>query len=135
MRFPPIDTRPNKNVERRYVCTHVFPELTAVCPVTRLPDFYTMRIVYEPERKIVELKSFKLYLVAYRNVQILHEEITNRILDDFISAVRPRWAYIEVKVNVRGGIATTITRHWKKRGGKRMPLIHPRLEETATWLG
>ncbi len=128
MSFPTIDTRPNKNVKRRYVCTHIFPELTAVCPVTRLPDFYTLRIMYEPERKIVELKSFKLYLIAYRNVEILHEEITNRILDDFISAVRPSWAYIEVKVNVRGGIATTITRHWKKRQGDRIPPFNPRLE-------
>jgi len=130
MPFPTIDTRPNKNVKRRYVCTHIFPELTAVCPVTRLPDFYTLRITYEPERKIVELKSFKLYLITYRNVEILHEEITNRILDDFISAVRPRWAYIEVKVNVRGGIATTIARHWKKRQGDRIPPVQPRLEET-----
>ena len=132
MPFPTIETRLNKNAKRRYVCTHIFPELTALCPVTGLPDFYTLKIVYEPESKIIELKSFKLYLTAYRNVEILHEEITNRILDDFISVVRPRWAYIEVKVNVRGGIATTIRRHWKKgRGDKILPFDAGR-EETAT---
>jgi 7-cyano-7-deazaguanine reductase len=107
----------------------VFPELTAVCPVTRLPDFYVVRTVYEPERKLVELKSFKLYLNAYRDVEILHEEVANKILDDFIAAVKPRWAYIEVKVNVRGGMSTTISRHWMKRGGDKMPPVDPKPEE------
>jgi 7-cyano-7-deazaguanine reductase len=107
----------------------VFPELTAVCPVTKLPDFYVVRTVYEPERKLVELKSFKLYLNSYRDVEILHEEVTNKILDDFIAAVQPRWAYIEVKVNVRGGISTTISRQWRRRGGDKMPPIDPKPEE------
>jgi 7-cyano-7-deazaguanine reductase len=112
MRFRELDTRTNKHHRRRYLCRHVFSELTAVCPVTRLPDFYTVTLVYEPDRKLIELKSLKMYYIAYRDMEILHEEITNQILDDFVKAVRPRWATIETRVNNRGGIVTTITRRW-----------------------
>jgi 7-cyano-7-deazaguanine reductase len=112
-----IDTLENKHKESRYVCIHEFPELTAVCPVTRLPDFYTIRIEYEPDDRLIELKSFKLYLNRFREKEILHEEITNVILDKLIRSISPRWARIEVKVNVRGGIYTTIKRHWTKDAG------------------
>lgn len=112
-----LDTLENKYRNSRYVCTHEFPELTAVCPVTRLPDFYNIRIEYEPEKRLIELKSFKLYLNKFRDKEILHEEITNEILNKLIKSVQPKWAKIEVKVNVRGGIYTTITRQWSKEEG------------------
>lgn len=117
MRFPKLETRPNKYYKRHYVCRHVFSELTAVCPVTRLPDFYKITLIYEPDRKLIELKSLKMYFVAYREVEILHEEITNQILDDFITAVRPRWVSIENIVHNRGGVQTTITRRWNRKHG------------------
>lgn len=112
-----LDTIENKYKSQKYVCIHEFPELTAVCPVTRLPDFYVMKIEYEPDERLVELKSFKLYLNGFRDREILHEEITNEILNQLIRSINPRWAKIEVKVNVRGGIYTTITRQWDKEKG------------------
>lgn len=112
-----LDTLENRYKSNRYTCTHDFPELTAVCPVTRLPDFYTIKIDYEPDRRLVELKSFKLYLNKFRDKEVLHEEITNEILNKLIKSIQPRWAKIEVKVNVRGGIFTTITRQWSKEEG------------------
>jgi len=115
MKPPELLTRANKYRKRHYTCTHLFSELTAVCPVTCLPDFYTVTMHYEPDRKLVELKSLKMYFISFRRVEILHEEITNRIMDDFVKAVQPRWATIEVKVNNRGGILTTITRNWGRR--------------------
>ena len=118
-----LKTVVNKYKNRKYTCHHFFPELTAVCPVTRLPDFYTVEITYEPDEKIVELKSLKLYFGSYRNMEILHEEITNMILDDIIKAVKPRWIKIEVKVNVRGGIYTTIKRYWSKEKGDELENI------------
>ena len=121
MRARRIETLPNRYEEHHYVCHHVFPELTALCPVTKLPDFYTIRLSYEPESRIVELRSLKLYFVEYRNVEILHEEIANRVLDDFIRAVQPRCVRIEVRVNVRGGIDTTIVRRWSKERGDEIP--------------
>jgi len=118
-----LNTLVNKYKNRKYVCQHVFPELTAVCPTTKLPDFYTVEITYEPNEKLIELKSLKLYFGSYRNIGILHEEITNKILDDFIEAVEPRWVRIEVKVNVRGGIYTSIRRHWSKEKGDEVEKI------------
>lgn len=119
--LPHLDTRPNKHRGKKFICEHVFPELTSVCPVTRLPDFYTMKLAYEPDAKLVELKSLKLYLIAYRDLEILHEELANQILDDLVSAVNPRWASIQLEVNVRGGIRTTVSRCWSREKGDEIP--------------
>ncbi len=110
-----------ETVEFEYPNSHTiveyeFPELTALCPMTGLPDFYTVRIVFEPEKKLPELKSLKLYFVSYRNVGILHENLANKILEDFIKVVEPKWALIELYVNNRGGICTTIRRYWSRSG-------------------
>ncbi len=107
----------NENRGKRFLCEHAFPELTAVCPRTGLPDFYTARVVYEPGDALIELKSLKQYLTGYRNVGIHHEELTNQILEDFANAVDPRWIFLELSVNVRGGISTTVTRYWDKESG------------------
>lgn len=112
-----LETLDNKYKDQKYVCIHEFPELTAVCPVTRLPDFYVIKVEYEPDERLVELKSFKLYLNKFRDREILHEEITNEIVNQLIRSINPRWINIEVKVNVRGGIYTTIKRHWNKQKG------------------
>jgi 7-cyano-7-deazaguanine reductase len=113
--LPKIDTRDNRFVGRKFSCKQVFSELTALCPVTRLPDFYTMTLDYQPLRKLIELKSLKLYLIAFRAIEILHEEITNQILEDVVNTVEPDWAKLDVLVNNRGGIFTTITREWRRQ--------------------
>ncbi len=100
------------------VVEYEYPELTALCPMTGLPDFYTVRIVYEPDRKLPELKSLKLYFVKFRNVGILHENLANKILEDFKDAVEPRWVMIELFVNNRGGVYTTVRRFWSRNGDK-----------------
>ncbi len=107
----------NKSQGKRFVCEHVFPELTALCPTTGLPDFYTARLVYEPDESLIELKSLKYYLMSYRDKGIHHEELANDLLDDFISAVNPRWVYLELKVSVRGGISSFIRRYWDRESG------------------
>jgi 7-cyano-7-deazaguanine reductase len=89
-------------------------EFTCICPRTALPDFATIRIQYSPDKFCVELKSFKLYLLAYRNVGIFHEHATNKILDDFVKAAHPRRAKIEAVFNIRGGIKTTVIREYRK---------------------
>lgn len=108
----------NKNKDKRYVCEHIFPELTALCPTTALPDFYTVRLLYEPSERLVELKSFKLYLLKYRNIKIYHEELANEILDEFVKIVHPNWIFIELKVNIRGGISTAVRRYWDNNHGE-----------------
>ena len=114
----PLITIENKNKDKKYVCEHIFPELTALCPTTALPDFYTVRLLYEPSERLVELKSFKLYLLKYRNIEIYHEPLANEILDEFVKVVRPNWIFIELKVNIRGGISTTVRRYWDKNHGE-----------------
>ncbi len=111
-----IETVKFEYPESHTVVEYEYPELTAVCPMTGLPDFYTVRIVYEPDTKLPELKSLKLYFVKYRNVGILHENLANSILEDFKRAVEPRWVLIELFVNNRGGVYTTVRRYWSGSG-------------------
>jgi 7-cyano-7-deazaguanine reductase len=76
--------------------------------MTGQPDFATVRITYVPDEKIVELKSLKLYLWSYRDQGAFHEDITNRILDDLVTAIQPRRMTVLTDWLVRGGIHTTV---------------------------
>ena len=110
-----FDTFPNPKPDRGYEIAFECPEFTCLCPMTGQPDFGTIRIRYVPNELCVELKSLKLYLWSYRNEGTFHEAVTNKILDDFVSAVRPRWVEIVGDFNVRGGIHTVVTvTHGKK---------------------
>ena len=84
------------------------PEFNAVCPKTGLPDFGTIYINYIPNKLIIELKSLKLYIVAYRNFGIFHEHVTNKILEDFIRACKPKTIEVTGDFNPRGGIKTIV---------------------------
>jgi len=90
--------------------TYETNELTSLCPMTGLPDFYTLRITYTPARHVPELKSLKIYLLSFRNIPILHEHLACRIFDDFHRAVAPRTLKIELDAHVRGGIHASIVK-------------------------
>ena len=104
-----LDTFPNPHPGRDYVIAFEAPEFTCLCPLTGQPDFASFVIEYTPDERCVELKSLKLYLWSYRDEGAFHEDVTNRILDDVIAAVAPRWAKIVGDWNIRGGIRTTVT--------------------------
>jgi 7-cyano-7-deazaguanine reductase len=104
-----METVENKYRERDYEVDIRFPEFTCLCPMTSQPDFAEIIITYVPDELLVELKSLKLYLNSYRDKGIFHEEAVNRILDDFVTTVRPKRVTIKGKFNVRGGIHTTVT--------------------------
>ena len=91
------------------------PEFTSVCPRTGLPDFGVLTIRYTPRKWCVELKSLKLYINGFRNVGIFQENAVNRILKDFVSAVKPVRAVVTGEFNARGGIKTTVEAKWPKR--------------------
>lgn len=91
-------------------------EFTCLCPITGQPDFATLSLEYIPERLCVELKSLKLYVWSYRNQGAFHEAVTNRILEDLVSATRPRYMRLSAKFNVRGGIHTCVIVEHRKRG-------------------
>ncbi len=117
MNFPEIETAEFEYPESRTSVEYVFPELSAVCPKTGLPDNYILRILYEPDKKLPELKSLKMYLLAYRNYGIWHEHLANKILKDFIKYVEPRWVFVELYAYNRGGIYTSVRRFWSKERG------------------
>lgn len=84
-------------------------ELTAVCPMTGLPDFYNVRITYVPAEKMPELKSLKYYFLAYRDVPILHEHLAQKVYEDFLGAIEPDELRVQLDVGVRGGIHATVS--------------------------
>lgn len=104
----------NMYSDRDYTVELFTPEMCSICPKTGLPDFAELSIKYIPGEYLVEEKSLKLYLTAYRNVGIFQEHATNKIMDDFIQAVKPRWFKISAKWNSRGGIAVMVEAEWKK---------------------
>lgn len=85
------------------------PEFTSVCPMTGLPDFGCIIISYTPDKKIIELKSLKYYLLQYRNVGIFYEHVVNRILDDLVEVLKPKRIEITGDFTTRGGITTRVT--------------------------
>lgn len=104
-----LETFDNQFPGRDYVIEIVCPEFTSVCPKTGQPDFGVLTFTYTPEAKCVELKSLKLYLQQFRNEGIFYENVTNRILDDFVAMVHPRWVRLVADFSARGGITTKVT--------------------------
>ncbi len=103
-----LEVFPNPHPNREYEIEHVCPEFTSVCPITGQPDFATIRIVYVPGEKCVELKSLKLYLGAFRNEGHFYEDVTNLILDDLVAMMDPIRIEVIGEFNVRGGIRSVI---------------------------
>jgi len=109
-----LETFPNHHPKRDYVVTLKTDEFTCVCPATGQPDFARLTIQYIPDKRIVESKSLKLYLWSYRDEGVFHEHVANVILDDLVSALKPRWCKVTADFSVRGGISITIDAEYKK---------------------
>jgi len=92
------------------------PEFTSVCPISGLPDFGCITIRYKPNDKIIELKSLKYYLVQYRSVGIFYEHVVNRILEDLVSCVHPKFMEVVGTFTPRGGITTTGRVEYREEG-------------------
>lgn len=121
-----MPSRPSKRLQtfrnpapaRDYRIQMSLPEFTCLCPLTGQPDFAVLELDYVPDRLCVELKSLKLYAWSYRNEGAFHEAVTNRIADDLVRALRPRYLRLTARFNVRGGIATSVVAEHRKRGWK-----------------
>jgi 7-cyano-7-deazaguanine reductase len=117
-----LETFANPYPGRDYEIHMTCPEFTSLCPLggvesdaTELellkggaPDFATIEVTYVPDQLCVELKSLKLYFWSFRNDGIFYERVVNRILDDLVEKVRPRWMRVTGDFNVRGGIKSVI---------------------------
>ena len=109
--LPQLETWPSQYGDDYEVVITV-PEFTSICPKTGLPDFATLVVTYVPDAHCVELKSFKEYLLAYRNVGIFNENVVNRVLADLVAATQPRRMAVRGVFTPRGGIQTTVEACW-----------------------
>jgi 7-cyano-7-deazaguanine reductase len=114
-----LQTFANPAPGRDYRIQMEIPEFTCLCPLTGQPDFAVLSLEYIPERLCVELKSLKLYVWSFRNEGAFHEAVTNRICDDLVKALRPRYLRLAAKFNVRGGIYTSVVAEHVKKGWKK----------------
>ena len=114
LKTPKIEVWKNQYPDKLYTICLEIPEFTCICPKTGLPDFACITIEYSPQKYCVELKSFKMYTIFFRDTGIFHEHVINKMLDDFIGACKPRWAKITGTFNPRGGITTTVSAEYKR---------------------
>ena len=110
--LPEIETWPNQYED--YEIEIVMPEFTSVCPKTGLPDFGKIVLRYVPGKKCLELKSYKMYLLAYRNLGIFQENIVNQVLEDVVRWTKPVWAEVKGDFRPRGGISTLVIARWPR---------------------
>jgi 7-cyano-7-deazaguanine reductase len=115
--LPEIETWPNQYAD--YEIEIDTPEFTSVCPKTGLPDFGRLRLRYVPDKLCLELKSYKMYLLAYRNLGIFQENAVNRVLHDVVKAARPVSATVVGDFSPRGGLGTVVTASWNRGRGAR----------------
>jgi 7-cyano-7-deazaguanine reductase len=114
--LPEIETWPNQFAG--YEIEISVPEFTSVCPKTGLPDFGTITIRYVPDKRCLELKSLKMYTLAYRDLGIFQENVVNCFLRDIVKACKPVSATIVGEFASRGGLTSTMVANYAK-GGKR----------------
>ena len=104
-----LEAVPNGTPERDYEIDFTIPEFTCLAPDSGFPDFATIRIHYIPDQTLVELKSLKLYINKFRDQEMFHETAVNRILDDLVTLLDPRFVEVVGDFNVRGNIKTVVT--------------------------
>jgi 7-cyano-7-deazaguanine reductase len=106
--MPDIETFDNPHPKRNYIIRHVAPEFTSVCPKTGQPDYGTIEIEYIADALCIELKSLKFYLQSFRNEGVFYEDVVNRILDDMVAALSPRWMTVTGSFTPRGGMHSVV---------------------------
>jgi 7-cyano-7-deazaguanine reductase len=111
-RLPKLETWPNQFPG--YTIATRIPEYTSICPKTGMPDYGAISIEYQPRKLCIELKSLKLYMLAYRNLGIFYENAVNRILRDIVDAARPVWCVVRGDFTPRGGLTTSVEARWPR---------------------
>ena len=111
-RLPKLETWPNQFPG--YTITTRIPEYTSICPKTGMPDYGAITIEYQPRKLCIELKSLKLYILAYRSLGIFYENAVNRILRDIVDAAKPVWCVVSGDFTPRGGLTTSVEARWPR---------------------
>jgi 7-cyano-7-deazaguanine reductase len=105
---------PNQYPDRDYDVLITLPEFTCLCPITGYPDFAAIHVKYIPDKDIVELKSLKLYINQFRDQSHFHEAVVNKILDDLVACIHPRWMEVTGDFNPRGNVKTVVRAEYGK---------------------
>ncbi len=115
--LPELETWPNQYPG--YEIEISMPEFTSVCPKTGLPDHGDITIRYVPDKRCLELKSLKMYMLAYRNLGIFQENAVNRFLRDVVKAAKPVSITVVGEFTPRGGVYSKITANWSRKSGRK----------------
>ena len=99
----------NPNKKRIYEISIQLPEFTCKCPFSGYPDFAKLNIIYQPNLRVYELKSLKLYINNFRDIKISHEEVVNRIMDDLVNEGSPHWIHLNAAFNPRGNVSMPVS--------------------------
>ncbi|MBM4166382.1 MAG: NADPH-dependent 7-cyano-7-deazaguanine reductase QueF [Ignavibacteria bacterium] len=110
-----LATFPYEHVGKNVLINIDTNEFTAVCPFSGLPDFATIKVNYIPKKDIIELRSFKYYLLSYRTVGIYQEHLVNHILNDLVQCCKPKWLEVIADYNIRGGVHTVASVEFGKK--------------------
>lgn len=124
-----LESFENRYPDRDYFVKFNCPEFTSLCPITGQPDFANIVIAYVPDRRMVESKSLKLYLFSYRNHGDFHEDCVNRIMDDLITLMSPRYIEVWGRFMPRGGISIDPYCNYGKPGTEWEQVAKKRLTE------
>ena len=101
-------TEPIKD-KQDYLINIELPEFTSMCPITGNPDFATIVVSYVPDKLCVELRSLKLFIGSYRNDNVFHEAVTNRIFSVLRKLLEPKYLRVIGDFNRRGNVKTVVT--------------------------
>lgn len=118
-----LETFPNPAPQRDFHIHMQIPEFTCLCPKTGQPDFATLTLDYIADQKCVELKSLKLYIWSFRDEGHFHEAVTNRILDDLVRELDPRFMRLTARFFVRGGVFTNVVAEHRQPGWQPAPRV------------
>jgi 7-cyano-7-deazaguanine reductase len=100
--------------------TYESEELTALCPVTAIQDYYKIKINFIPNKLVPELKSLKYYFLSFRDIPVSHENMFAKIYKDFVNIITPKKIEMYLDCSIRGGIKTTIKYSHDYKGNKRI---------------
>lgn len=103
-----LDTFQNQNPAIDYVVRLTAPELTSICPITKQPDFAVLIVDYVPHQRLVESKSFKLFLESFRTVGTFNEDCTSYIHQRLCQSLAPKYIRTVGLWNARGGITIDV---------------------------
>ncbi|MCQ6266612.1 preQ(1) synthase [Fictibacillus sp. WQ 8-8] len=109
-----LETIPYEYAGKDTLVTIPTTEFTSVCPWSGLPDFADIIISYIPNGDLVEMKSLKYYLTSYRNVGIYQEHATNKMKEDLVDLLKPKYLKIVATWNARGGLGTEVVVEYKQ---------------------